>query len=609
SPDGESLAFLSTCTAEDHTQEQIFLWSKNTGDSRQLTHLTGEITSPEWSPDGKTIAFLFVKDATRAAGALDAMKPWAGVIGEDSLEVQSVYGVDVATKDSAWLLPPELQQPTTLLQHVYEFSWSPDSQSLVYVAAPAPGENNWWVAKLMIARVGGILHNDSSFPRNANINVCVYFDGRCYIPGSTILNAAYLSGPLHGLQIAVPRFSPDGKWIAFIGGLMSDQGSTGGDVYVIPSTGGEPKNITPGRRSSVAFIEWINDSILGLAEHVGGSSHLAAIDLNTGSDVNEADIAFPESIGAGGLSMSVSIAQNHDIAIIRSSFERPPEVWAGPVQSLRQITHLNDGLKPAWGKTASIEWINDGFHVQGWLLYPANYDPAKKYPLLVYVHGGPSSALIPHWPGTSFGPAPFSALGYFVFMPNPRGSFGQGEKFTQANIRDFGYGDLRDILAGMDKLEQTLAIDKTREGITGWSYGGFMTMFAVTQTPRFRAAVAGAGISDWKSYYGENSIDQWMIPFFGASVYDDSAIYAKSSAIEFIKKAKTPTLIVVGDRDGECPAPQSFEFWHALRAEGVKTQLVIYPNEGHAFRNPDHRRDVLERAYNWFQEHGLGAGN
>jgi dipeptidyl aminopeptidase/acylaminoacyl peptidase len=153
----------------------------------------------------------------------------------------------------------------------------------------------------------------------------------------------------------------------------------------------------------------------------------------------------------------------------------------------------------------------------------------------------------------------------------------------------------------MDVLEKRFPIDKGREGLTGWSYGGFMTMFGVTRTTRFKAAVAGAGISDWKSYYGENSIDQWMVPFFGKTVYDDAAVYAKSSAIEYIKNVKTPTLVVVGDRDGECPAPQSFEFWHALRAEGVKTQLVVYPNEGHAFHAPEHRRDVLERALNWFE--------
>ena len=248
-------------------------------------------------------------------------------------------------------------------------------------------------------------------------------------------------------------------------------------------------------------------------------------------------------------------------------------------------------------------WTNEGFHIDGWLLYPANYDPAKRYPLIVYIHGGPAYANLAHWPSASFGPAPFSALGYFVLMPNPRGSYGEGEKFTQANRKDFGYGDLRDILAGVDTVVKANPVDPNRVGITGWSYGGFMTMFAITQTHRFKAAVAGAGISNWLSYYGENSIDQWMIPFFGASVYDDPAVYAKSSAINYIKNAKTPTLIVVGDRDGECPAPQSFELWHGLRAMHVPTELVVYPDEGHGFHKPADRINVLERALNWFNQY------
>ncbi len=570
SPDGQWLAFVSDCTAESEKrgQDQVFVWSKKTGESKQLTHVVGEMDSLTWSPDGKSIGFLFVENATRSAGALAAMKPWAGVIGEDGVEIQRVGVVDVASNSFAQVTPATL--------HVYEFGWSPDSKHLVFVAANPPGENNWWVAQLYTEDVAG------GQPKS-------------------ILDTAKVKGSLHGLQIAVPRWSPDGSRIAFIGGLMSDQGSTGGDVYVIPAAGGEPTDMTPGRAGSVAFIGWLGPDVVGIAEHVGGDSHLTALNLNTGKDVPQVSATFPESIGAGGLVMSVSASNVQTIALIRSSFEMAPEVWAGPVNAMKQITHLNDGLKPAWGKTESVEWSNDGFKVQGWLLYPANYDPAKKYPLIVSVHGGPSSAVTPRWPGVGYGGVPFSALGYFVFMPNPRGSYGQGEKFTQANIRDFGYGDLRDILTGMDVLEKKFPIDKNREGLTGWSYGGFMTMFGVTQTTRFKAAVAGAGISDWKSYYGENSIDQWMVPFFGKTVYEDAAIYAKSSAIDYIGKVKTPTLVVVGDRDGECPAPQSFEFWHALRAEGVKTQLVVYPNEGHGFRDPAHRLDVLERALNWFE--------
>ena len=186
--------------------------------------------------------------------------------------------------------------------------------------------------------------------------------------------------------------------------------------------------------------------------------------------------------------------------------------------------------------------------------------------------------------------------------PNFRGSFGQGEAFTRANVKDFGYGDLRDILAGVDKVVREYPIDDKRIGIAGWSYGGYMTMWALTQTQRFRAAVAGAGVSDWESYYGENSIDQWMIPFFGASVYDDPAIYARSSPINFIKNAKTPTLVLVGELDGEVPPPQSREFWHALKALGIKTEMVIYQGEGHVFHAPDHIRDVMRRTADWFDK-------
>jgi dipeptidyl aminopeptidase/acylaminoacyl peptidase len=311
--------------------------------------------------------------------------------------------------------------------------------------------------------------------------------------------------------------------------------------------------------------------------------------------------------------MSLSHTRDHSVFVFNAhSFERPMEVYAaktdGPeitsLAGLRQLTHLNDGIAPIWGKAESLTWKNESFDVQGWLMYPKEYDPAKKYGLIVLVHGGPAAAAQSSWGGRGSLSAPgFSAMGYFVLEPNPRGSYGQGEAFTVANRKDFGYGDLRDILAGVDTVLAKYPVDPARVGLTGWSYGGFMTMFAVTQTDRFKAAVAGAGISNWQSYYGENSIDQWMTPYFGASVYKDPAVYAKSSAINFIGKIKTPTLAVVGDRDGECPAPQSFEFWHALRDEHVPTQLVVYPNEGHGFVNPEHRTDVLVRALDWFAKY------
>jgi len=313
------------------------------------------------------------------------------------------------------------------------------------------------------------------------------------------------------------------------------------------------------------------------------------------------------------MSHSLSSTADRSLFVFEgSTFDHPPEIFeARPgkatvrgLKGLIQLSHLNEGIQPAWGKAVSLQWKSESYSVQGWLMLPREYDPARKYPLIVEVHGGPAAAVEAQW-GSRGGLSAnaFSAMGYFVLVPNPRGSFGQGEAFTQANRKDFGYGDLRDILAGIDTVLAKYPVDPGRIGLTGWSYGGFMTMFAVTQTHRFKAAVAGAGIADWQSYYGENSIDQWMIPYFGASVYDDPAVYAKSSAITYIRQAKTPTLVVVGDRDGECPAPQSFEFWHALRDRRVPTQLVVYPNEGHGFVDPAHRRDVMERALAWFERY------
>ncbi len=409
---------------------------------------------------------------------------------------------------------------------------------------------------------------------------------------------------MHGLQIAVPRFSPDGKQIAFIGGLMSDQGSTGGDVWVVPASGSQtPTDITPNIDGTPTWIAWTGPDNVGFVEDRSG--HTLLTDYTVSARTQDAQVDLGETSVAGGpIKNAIGVSTHGTLAFIKSGHSTPPELWAGPFDALKQITHLNDGATPP-ARTESVEWtdpVTPGsstlFHVQGWLTYPKDYDPSRKYPLIVTVHGGPSASAGASWAGSTW-----ASLGYFVFAPNPRGSFGQGEKFTAANKQDFGYGDLRDITSGMDAIEARLPIDKTREGLTGGSYGGFMTMFAVTQTTRFRAAIAVAGISDWKSYYGENSIDQWMVPFFGATVYADPAVYAKSSAIEFIQRAKTPMLIVVGDRDGECPPPQSFEMWHALRAENVPTQLVIYPNEGHGIRQPDHARDLEARELAWWTKY------
>jgi dipeptidyl aminopeptidase/acylaminoacyl peptidase len=286
------------------------------------------------------------------------------------------------------------------------------------------------------------------------------------------------------------------------------------------------------------------------------------------------------------------------IALVRTSFSHPPEVWLGAPGAIAQVTHANAGAPRFWSKVISLRWQDGPYRPQGWLIYPLDFNPAKRYPLITIVHGGPSAESLPTYTNNTI--AALTSHGYFVFEPNPRGSYGQGEAFTRANVKDFGYGDWHDDLTGVDAAVAHAPIDPHRLGLWGWSYGGYMGMWAETQTRRFKAIVAGAGIVDWQSYYGQNDIDQWMIPFFGASVYDDPQVYAKSSPITFIKNSHTPVLILQGERDEEVPAPQAFEFYQAMQTLDVPSRLVVYADEGHGPRKPANQIDILERTLSWF---------
>jgi dipeptidyl aminopeptidase/acylaminoacyl peptidase len=387
---------------------------------------------------------------------------------------------------------------------------------------------------------------------------------------------------------------------------MSDEGFHGGDLFTIFADGHDLTNCTQGRKSSVSSLFWLTPEHILFTEVVDGGGAIS--ELTLGNNSVRTLWKGAEAFHAFGNFPDFAVSRDGKFAAAdRSTFETPPEIWVGPIGEWRQLTNNNSALSATWGKAESLEWTNEAFNIQGWLLTPAKVESGKKYPMVVLIHGGPSSTVTPDWPaGFGMSRAIIGALslrGYYVLMPNPRGSYGQGETFTRANVKDFGGGDLRDILAGVDAAIKKYPIDPARLGVTGWSYGGYMTMWTVTQTNRFHAAVAGAGIANWQSYYGQNLIGQWMIPFFGASVYDDPAVYEKSSPIHFIKNVKTPTLVIVGERDAECPAPQSYEFWHALKTLGVPTQLIIYSGEGHLFLDPKRQIDRLDQTLGWFDKY------
>jgi dipeptidyl aminopeptidase/acylaminoacyl peptidase len=497
SPDGTQVTFVTTDTAE---QAQVAVATIAGGRVEIATHARGPLDSPRFSPDGRQIAFVYSAGAPKTPGPLNPLARDAGVVAETYYE-QRLALVPAHGGEIRLLGPPDL--------NIYEYDWSPDGKRFVVSAAHGSGDDNWWLAEL---------------------DLCDAQSG----------SVTPLLKP--SLQIASPRFSPDGASVAYIGGIMSDQGITGGDIYVVPTAGGPPINVTPDLAASVQTIAWTARGILA-TEFAAGEEVLAAIDANAKSQ-RELWRA-PQMIWANSLmgfcpgDAGVSVSRDATMsAVIRQSYTSPPEVETGALGKWHPVTRLNAGVRPLTGKVRDVFWKSDAFNVQGMLIEPPTVTAGRRYPLIVEVHGGPAFAHYPLFPAK---PDDFDAIlaseGYFVFKPNPRGSYGQGEAFTRA----------------------------------------------LTQTERFKAAVAGAGLSDWLSYYGTNNIDTWMLPYFGASVYDDPKVYERSSPISFIKRVHAPTLLVGGDRDAEVPITQSYEYWNALRRHGVKTEFVVYPDEGHVF--------------------------
>jgi dipeptidyl aminopeptidase/acylaminoacyl peptidase len=382
---------------------------------------------------------------------------------------------------------------------------------------------------------------------------------------------------------------------------MSDQGGNGGEIFLLDvQSAHQPKNLTPGRKSTPSWFCWQGNNEILFTEFTGGSTALSSLNITTLS--TKTFFKADASLRADNDVTSLSFAGDKQAFVfVKDSWNNLPEVWYGNFEKQTQRTTLNSTIQKLKLRYENMWWVNEEQNIQGWLLFPKNYDSTKQYPMLVCVHGGPAWIATPTWAAPDFNTTAYTGLGYFVFFPNVRGSYGQGENFTLANRRDWGFGDLRDILKGVSAVSGKYSIDTNRLGILGWSYGGSMAMMSITQTNKFKAAVSGAGACDWKSYYGQNAIDKWMHAYFNASPYDDPAAYEKVSAITYIKQAKTPTLVLVGERDGESPTPQSFQFWHALKELQVPTQLFVYADEGHAFENFDNIIDVSTRTIQWFE--------
>jgi dipeptidyl aminopeptidase/acylaminoacyl peptidase len=396
SVDGRRLVLLSD--AETPGQLQILVVDVARGAPRRLTRLAGELGLPRFSPDGEAVAFLFTADARAAAGPTAAKPAETGVIGE-RMDVQRLAIVDLRSGRVRTVSPGNL--------YIHEFDWAPDGKRWVATAAPPPGDDGWYASKL-------------------------------YAIDATTGEATVIFAP--PTQIGGPRVSPDGKSVAFIAGLMSDEAFVGGEAFVVPASGGQARNLTPGRPTSVSCLRWRPSSReLLVAEFVDGGSGLASIDVASGRIEPlwrgaERLSALP---GNPGPSLAVA-ADGATTAVVRQSFVEPPELWAGPIGAWTQVSRANPQASRLWGEAKSLTWKSDGLDVEGWLVAPRALVAGRRYPLVVDVHGGPAGAWLPSWPGNTSRLA-LASDGFFVFLPNPRGSFGRGQAFTRGNVKDWHF--------------------------------------------------------------------------------------------------------------------------------------------------------------------------
>ena len=546
--DGSRLAFLVEQPGSGTTTIESV--GRDGGPSTTLLSFDGPLGSLRFGPKDK-LSVLATASAHKRAGRTEPGARLTGEIGTAFDEQR------IAVLDGDHL---DFVSPASL--YVYEYDWRPDGRGFVATAAAGDGDSNWWVARLYAFDMAGTER------------------------------VLFKPGPRE--QLADPVVAPDGRSVAFIGGWMSDFGSTGGDAYAVSlDADAAPVDLTPDLHATPTSLDWRCGHGLTAVSLAGAKvvvAELAAkrppVELWSGDD----------ALGAGGWNLGLSCAGGHTAAI-RQSFTEPPELVAGPVGSWQVVTHVNDGAV-APDIARSVTWNDHGTEVQGWLLIPAA-DASRRRPMIVDVHGGPEAAATPSFPRRGI-ERDLLAAGYDVFEPNYRGSYGQGEAFAAGSIGDLGGGDWRDVLSGVDAAERLAPIDDNRLGITGGSYGGYMTMWAVTQTHRFKAGAADAGVSDWLSIEGEAPQAGSDEVNFGGSVYDNDAPYLRASPITHMRGVTTPVLVTVGERDLECPMPQSQEFYTALVALNVPASLVVYKDEGHAFIKEADRVDLRRRTVAWF---------
>ena len=555
---------------------QIWLISPHGGEAWQLTKSETDVDSFHWSKDGKQIAFTAIPAESKAMKERKEKHSDYQVFEKDFEQKQLwLADVDAATKNYLPVAPKRIVSDLSL--NVNSFAWSPDSQRIAFSATKNPllafsGDEDIYLLDLS---------------QNANPKLIVGLPG----PDSS------------------PVFSPDGKQLAFYTALAQPYYYyANGQIAVVDLTAVSAKpatspadvqDLTAKFDEDPQLIDWGPDGIYFLAEQKT-NAHVFRVNPAT-REIQR--VTSPDSLLVEDGSFT---ADFKSAAFLTESPTQMAELYVTPLSpfALKKLTDLTAQVKD-WklGTVEVVSWKSqDGTTIEGILHKPADYDPAKKYPLLVYIHGGPTGTSQPTLSPDEYAyPVQvFLSKGALVLEPNYRGSAGYGAAFRALNVRNLGIGDMWDVMSGVDSLIAKGIVDPNRLGSMGWSEGGYISAFLTTHTDRFKAISVGAGISDWTTYYVSTDITPFTRQYLHATPWDDPKIYAATSPITTIKQAKTPTLIQLGSNDRRVPVPDSFELYRGLQDQNVPSRLILYTGFGHGINKPKSRRALLQANFDWF---------
>ena len=562
SPDGKWLAFLSN-RIED--KNQIFVIDPSGGEAQPLTKSENPINNFAWSEDGKSIAYTATEPA---AQPLKDRKDYYGdydVVREGYSYVH-LWTLDVAEAMKSPLVGKQRTKKTDF--SIDSFSWSPDGSMIAFSATLNPDLIQGATADIYLLK----LSDDS------------------------VKKIVDQPGPDNN-----PRFSPDGRQIVFASAMGEKLFfAANSKLAIVGVDGGTPKSLTDSFDENPGLLEWNRNGIYFNALQKT-ASHLFRVDPAT---ARIARVSQPDDLMAGSFSFTHS---GDRIAFTVASPTSMNELYVSDARSFtpRKLTNLNDQAKSfTLGTREVISWKSqDGTTIEGILIKPANFDPARKYPLLCVIHGGPTGVDRPVLltPDARYYPSDiWAARGALVLKVNYRGSAGYGEKFRKLNVRNLGVGDAWDVLSGIDYLISRGWVDKDKVACMGWSQGGYISAFLTTSTDRFVAISVGAGISNWATYYYNTDITPFTINYLGNDPARDPEIYAKTSPMNYIKTAKTPTLIQHGELDRRVPIANAYELRQGLENRGVKVEMVVYKGFGHPITKPKAMRAVMQHNLSWF---------